>query len=163
MARIACLMIILLSFSSVAFGQNQKPEASQEMKELTEAIEKMIEEFNIDSMFIEIMNNDMPKNLKNFIDTSAYMGMFSDSTTMMFDFDDMNWQFDSTDWNRMFDESMKILQDMDFSELEQMMESFDMSTFDKIFEDFEIMIPEIDSIQRERIEKKKKEKELKKI
>lgn len=155
------ISLLLISYSIVSWSQNdQSPKTDEIQKSMEEAMQEFqlsLDSFDMSSFF----SQDLSK-------------MLGDSTMMKsFDLGQMGEMLGGMDMNELFgpemqkqmEESMKMLEGMDMSELnslfegidmsqlEGMFEGIDMSEMQKMFEGFEM--PEIKEI--EPIEKKSKD------
>ena len=105
------------------------------------------------------------------MDSALVNELFNGDINSCFDAEFGN-NMDSIDWNRMFDEGMKAYDRMDSEQLDELMNSLDMSGFekimeeldvDKLMEDMELLLPNLDSLIIEKSQKKKEDKNLKRI
>jgi len=172
MKKLILFLMIFTSISTIGLAQSKDQKPQIDGSEFAQLFEQFFEDFKIDSLFIDMMNNDMPKNLENYMDTSI-MKKFKSDDLPLIDIESMFGHFDSTDWNMMLDESMKMFEELDSKELQEFMNSFDQSKFDQMFKDiegldglfdgFESVIPKADSLKIKESKVNKEKKKLKRI
>jgi hypothetical protein len=172
MKKLILILLLVSTISSISFAQSKEQMPEIDGKEFSVLLEQLIEDMNIDSLFMYMMNSDMPQRFEQFMDTSG-LKKFNSEDMPLLDIESLFGQFDSTDWNMMFDHSMKMFEQMDSKELQDLMNSFDPSKFNQMFKDlegldgmfdgFEFIDPNADSLKIKESKNIKEKKKLKRI